>query len=548
MCTSDRREGTNEREQWSEVDAVNPTTMTDPQAAMYEKIDDLYERKRKIELGGGEEKIAAQHARGKLTARERIDLLLDPDTFVELNPFVTHRATQFGMDKVEAPGEGVVTGYGKIHGRPVYVFAQDFTVFGGALGEMHALKIARIMDLAAKNGAPVIGLNDSGGARIQEGVISLDGYGHVFYRNAIYSGAIPQISVIMGPCAGGAVYSPALTDFVFMVENTSQMFITGPKVIQTVTGERLTAEELGGARVHATKSGNVHFTAPSESDVLEMVRKLLSYLPQNCRERPPAVPYTVTKRDAWIEELADVVPVEGTKAYDVHKVIDLVVDEGSFFEVHAQFARNVVVGLARIAGEVVGIVANQPKVMAGGLDIDASDKLARFVRFCDAFNIPLVVFEDVPGFMPGTNQEYNGIIRNGAKLLYAFAEATVPKITVIVRKAYGGAYCVMSSKHIRGDVNLAWPSAEIAVMGPDGAVEIIYSEELKNAGDAGGKKEELKDLYRELFANPYSAARKGYIDDVIEPAGTRLRLIKALEMLAAKRDGNPAKKHGNIPL
>jgi Acetyl-CoA carboxylase, carboxyltransferase component (subunits alpha and beta) len=548
MCTSDRHEGTNEREQWSEVDAVNPTTMTDPQAAMYEKIDDLYERKRKIELGGGEEKIAAQHARGKLTARERIDLLLDPDTFVELNPFVTHRATQFGMDNVEAPGEGVVTGYGKIHGRPVYVFAQDFTVFGGALGEMHALKIARIMDLAAKNGAPVIGLNDSGGARIQEGVISLDGYGHVFYRNAIYSGAIPQISVIMGPCAGGAVYSPALTDFVFMVENTSQMFITGPKVIQTVTGERLTAEELGGARVHATKSGNVHFTAPSESDVLEMVRKLLSYLPQNCRERPPAVPYTVTKRDAWIEELADVVPVEGTKAYDVHKVIDLVVDEGSFFEVHAQFARNVVVGLARIAGEVVGIVANQPKVMAGGLDIDASDKLARFVRFCDAFNIPLVTFVDVTGFFPGVNQEHGGIIRHGAKILYAYSEATVPKITVILRKAYGGAYVAMNSKAIGADVVYAWPCAEIAVMGPEGAANVIFAKEIAESPNPEATRAQKIAEYRRLFANPYVAASHGMVDDVIDPRETRLKLIQALEMLRDKQESRPAKKHSNLPL
>src|SRR5690606_18167836 len=402
---------------------------------MYRKIDELAERRRKVEMGGGEEKIRAQHERGKLTARERVDLLLDEGTFVELNPFVEHRATHFGMDKVEAPGEGVLTGFGKIHGRPVYVFAQDFTVFGGALGEMHALKIARIMDLAAKNGAPGIGLNDSGGARIQEGVVSLDGYGHIFYRNSIYSGVIPQISVIMGPCAGGAVYSPAITDFVFMVEKTSQMFITGPKVIETVTGEKISAEDLGGARIHSSVSGNAHFIAPSEPEALDQVRKLLSYLPQNNMEDPPRA--YAKEDDGWNEELAEVVPEEGTKVYDVREVIHRVLDEDSFFEVHERFARNIVVGFGRIDGYSVGVVANQPKVMAGGLDIDSSDKLSRFVRFCDCFNIPIITFVDVTGFFPGVNQEHRGIIRHGAKILYAYSEATVPKITVILRKAYG---------------------------------------------------------------------------------------------------------------
>lgn len=513
---------------------------------MYHKIDELAERRRIVEMGGGLEKIRAQHARGKLTARERVDLLLDEGTFVELNPFVEHRATHFGMDKVKAPGEGVLTGYGKIHGRPVYVFAQDFTVFGGALGEMHALKIARIMDLAAKNGAPIIGLNDSGGARIQEGVVSLDGYGHIFYRNSIYSGVVPQISVIMGPCAGGAVYSPAITDFVFMVEKTSQMFITGPKVIETVTGEKISSEDLGGARVHSSVSGNAHFTAPSEPEVLNQVRKLLSYLPQNNMEDPPRV--YAKEDDGWNEELAEVVPVEGTKVYDVREVILRVLDEDSFFEVQERFARNIVIGFGRIGGYTVGIVANQPKVMAGGLDIDSSDKLSRFVRFCDCFNIPIITFEDVTGFFPGVNQEHRGIIRHGAKILYAYSEATVPKITVILRKAYGGAYVALNSKAIGADLVYAWPCAEVAVMGPEGAANIIFSKEIAASDNPEKTRQEKIDEYRRQFANPYVAASRGMVDDVIDPRETRKKLKEALEMLRTKRESRPPKKHGNIPL
>ncbi|MGI6127447.1 MAG: acyl-CoA carboxylase subunit beta [Planifilum sp.] len=513
---------------------------------MYRKIDELAERRRKVEMGGGEKKIRAQHERGKLTARERVDLLLDEGTFVELNPFVEHRATHFGMDQVEAPGEGVLTGYGKIHGRPVYVFAQDFTVFGGALGEMHALKIARIMDLAAKNGAPIIGLNDSGGARIQEGVVSLDGYGHIFYRNSIYSGVIPQLSVIMGPCAGGAVYSPAITDFVFMVEKTSQMFITGPKVIETVTGEKISSEDLGGAGIHSSISGNAHFTAPSEPEALDQVRKLLSYLPQNNQEDPPRV--YCKKDDGWNEELAEVVPVEGTKVYDVREVIHRVLDEDSFFEVHEHFARNIVVGFGRIDGYSVGIVANQPKVMAGGLDIDSSDKLSRFVRFCDCFNIPIITFVDVTGFFPGVNQEHRGIIRHGAKILYAYSEATVPKITVITRKAYGGAYVALNSKAIGADLVFAWPSAEVAVMGPEGAANIIFSKEIASSDDPERTRREKIEEYRRQFANPYVAASRGMVDDVIDPRETRKKLQEGLEMLRTKREHRPPKKHGNIPL
>lgn len=513
---------------------------------MYEKIEELAEKRRRVEMGGGEEKIRSQHEKGKLTARERIDLLLDEGTFVELNPFVEHRATHFGMDKVSAPGEGVVTGYGKINGRPVYVFAQDFTVFGGALGEMHAMKIARIMDLAAKNGAPIIGLNDSGGARIQEGVVSLDGYGHIFYRNSIYSGVIPQISVIMGPCAGGAVYSPAITDFVVMVEKTSQMFITGPKVIETVTGETISSEDLGGARVHASVSGNAHFTAPTEAEALNEVRRLLSYLPQNNMEDPPRV--YAPDDDGWVEELAEVVPVEGTKVYDVLEVIRRVVDEGSFLEVQERFARNIVVGFGRIAGKTVGIVANQPKVMAGGLDIDSSDKLSRFVRFCDCFNIPLITFVDVTGFFPGVNQEHRGIIRHGAKILYAYSEATVPKITVITRKAYGGAYVALNSKAIGADLVYAWPSAEVAVMGPEGAANIIFSKEIRESANPEATRAARIAEYREKFANPYVAASMGMVDDVIDPRETRKKLREALEMLRDKRESRPPKKHGNIPL
>lgn len=513
---------------------------------MDRKIDELAARRLKVEMGGGEKRIRAQHDRGKLTARERIELLLDEDSFVELNPFVEHRATHFGMDEAEAPGEGVVTGYGKVHGRPVYVFAQDFTVFGGALGEMHALKIARVMDLAAKNGAPIIGLNDSGGARIQEGVVSLDGYGHIFYRNSIYSGVIPQISVIMGPCAGGAVYSPAITDFVLMVEGTSQMFITGPKVIETVTGETISAEDLGGASVHSTLSGNAHFTASSEPEVLDQVRRLLSYLPQNNVEDPPRV--YAKEDDGWDDALTEIVPIEGTKVYDVREVIERLVDSDSFMEVQAKFARNIVIGLGRIGGRTVGMIANQPKALAGGLDIDSSDKLSRFIRFCDCFNIPLITLVDVTGFFPGINQEHGGIIRHGAKILYAYSEATVPKITVILRKAYGGAYVALNSKAIGADLVYAWPSAEVAVMGPEGAANIIFSREIANSEDPAAKRAERIEEYRERFANPYVAAAHGMVDDVIDPRETRQKLKEALEMLQNKRESRPAKKHGNIPL
>lgn len=513
---------------------------------MYQKIDQLYEKRRKVEMGGGEKRIRAQHEKGKLTARERIDLLLDDDSFVELNSFVEHRAVHFGMDQKEAPGEGVVTGYGKIHGRDVYVFAQDFTVFGGALGEMHALKIARLMDLAAKNGAPIIGLNDSGGARIQEGVVSLDGYGHIFYRNSIYSGVIPQISVIMGPCAGGAVYSPAITDFVFMVENTSQMFITGPKVIEAVTREKISSESLGGAKVHASVSGNAHFTAPSEPEVLEQVRRLIRFLPQNHTEKPPVVPYQ--EEEDWIEELAEIVPVEETKVYDVRKVIQYIVDHGDFMEVHEDFARNMVVGFGRIAGRTVGIAANQPKVMAGSLDIDSSDKLSRFIRFCDSFNIPIITFEDVTGFFPGVNQEHRGIIRHGAKILYAYSEATVPKITVILRKAFGGAYVALNSKAIGADLVFAWPSAEIAVMGAEGAANIIFSRTIQESENPEQTRQEKIKEYKEKFSNPYIAAGHGMVDDVIDPRETRQKLKLALRMLENKKENRPVKKHGNIPL
>lgn len=513
---------------------------------MEEKIEEMYDRKRKIELGGGEARIESQHEKGKLTARERINLLLDDESFVELNAHVEHRGTHLGMDKMEAPGEGVVTGYGKINGRLVYVFAQDFTVFGGALGEMHAKKIVNVMDLAAKNGAPIIGLNDSGGARIQEGVVSLDGYGHIFYRNSIYSGVIPQISVIMGPCAGGAVYSPAITDFVFMVEETSKMFITGPKVIESVTGEKISSEQLGGAKVHASKSGNAHFTASSEEEALNEVRKLVSYLPQNNEEDPPRL-YTKDDRD-WIEELKDIVPVEGTKVYDVRLLIEQIVDDKQFMEVHKDFAKNIVVGFARIKGESVGIIANQPKVMAGGLDINSSDKLSRFIRFCDCFNIPLITFEDVTGFFPGINQEHGGIIRHGAKILYAYSEATVPKITVITRKAFGGAYVALNSKAIGADIVYAWPNSEIAVMGPEGAANIIFAKEIQQSDNPEETRAKKIEEYRERFANPYVAAANGMVDDVIDPRDTRKKLIESLDMLRNKRETRPPKKHGNIPL
>ncbi|MBO8176713.1 acyl-CoA carboxylase subunit beta [Aeribacillus pallidus] len=513
---------------------------------IYDKINELYDRRREVELGGGDEKIAKQHEKGKLTARERIELLLDPGSFVELNPFIEHRCSDFGLDKLKGPGDGVVTGYGKVNGRPVYLFSQDFTVFGGALGEMHAKKIAHVMDLAAKNGAPFIGLNDSGGARIQEGVVSLDGYGHIFYRNSIYSGVIPQISVIMGPCAGGAVYSPAITDFVFMVDKTSQMFITGPKVIETVTGEKITPEDLGGSKVHNTISGNAHFRAESEEEVLQMVRTLLSYLPQNNQEKPPL--YDYEESDDYRPDLPDVVPFDAVRPYDVRNVIEQVVDEKSFFEIHREFAKNIVVGFARIKGEPVGLVCNQPKFMAGGLDIDSSDKAARFIRFCDSFNIPIITFEDVTGFFPGVKQEHGGIIRHGAKILYAYSEATVPKITVILRKAYGGAYVALNSKSIGADLVFAWPNAEIAVMGPQGAANIIFAKEIQKADDPEALRQQKIEEYKEKFANPYVAASRGMVDDVIDPRDTRIKLIQALEMMRNKQESRPTKKHGNIPL
>lgn len=514
--------------------------------SLFDKIMEMYDKRRKVELGGGDQRIRAQHEKGKMTARERIDFLLDEGTFVELNPFLEHRISDFGMDQMEAPGEGVVTGYGKIDGRKVFLFAHDFTVFGGALGEMHAQKIARMMDLAAENGAPIIGLNDSGGARIQEGVLSLDGYGHIFYRNSIYSGQVPQISAILGPCAGGAVYSPALTDFVFMVEKSSQMFITGPKVIETVTKEKIGAEELGGAAVHASLSGNIHFTASTEEEVLQGIRRLLSFLPSSNQEKPPSLPYN--QENNWKEELAEILPEEGTKVYDVRKVIDCIVDHRDFLEVQANFARNVVVGFARIGGESVGIVANQPKVMAGSLDLDAGDKISRFVRFCDCFQIPLLTLVDVTGFFPGVQQEHRGIIRHGAKILYAYSEATVPKITLILRKAFGGAYVALNSKAIGADMVYAWPSAEIAVMGPEGAANIIFSREIRDSRTPEQTRREKIEEYREKFANPYVAAKYGMIDDVIDPRETKIRLIQALEMLRNKEQFRPKKKHGNMPL
>ncbi len=497
--------------------------------------------------GGGEARVARQHDSGKLTARERLDLLLDENSFHELGAFVTHRATDFGMEKNKFLGDGVITGYGTINGRLVYVYSQDFTVLGGSLGRAHADKIVALLDMAMKNGAPVIGLNDSGGARIQEGVVSLGGYADIFLRNVMASGVVPQLSAIMGPCAGGAVYSPAITDFVVMVKDSSYMFVTGPDVVKTVTHEDVTFEELGGAMVHNRKSGVAHFAAGSEGEAIAVLRQLLSYLPQNNLEDAPyEEPQDDPLRTA--PELNTIVPENPNQPYDMTIVIRKVVDDGQFLEVHHHYAQNLLVGFARLNGRVVGIVAQQPKVLAGVLDNDASRKGARFVRFCDCFNIPLVTFEDVPGFMPGLNQEHGGIIRNGAKLLYAYAEATVPKITLITRKAYGGAYDVMSSKHIRGDINYAWPSAEIAVMGPEGAVNIIFRRELAEADDPVQRKAELVEEYRERFANPYVAAAWGYVDDVIEPHETRQRLISALEMLQNKRDDNPPKKHGNIPL
>jgi acetyl-CoA/propionyl-CoA carboxylase carboxyl transferase subunit len=514
---------------------------------MDERIDELRERRAEAEKGGGEARIESQHERGKLTARERIDYFLDDGSFTEFDQFRTHRSHNFDMEEREYLGDGVVTGYGEVNGRTVFVFAHDFTVFGGSLGEIFAEKVTKVMDKALETGAPIVGLNDSAGARIQEGIDSLAGYAEIFHRNQKASGVVPQISAIMGPCAGGAVYSPAITDFILMVEETSHMFITGPDVIETVTGEEVGFDELGGASTHASESGVADFTAAEEEAALDDLRHLLSYLPQNNVEDPPRVdPWDDPERRD--DELAEIVPDQPQKPYDIVDVIDRVADEGSFFEVGEAFARNLVIGFARLDGHAIGLVANQPRVNAGTLDIDASVKGARFVRFCDSFNIPILTFVDVPGFMPGTDQEHNGIIMHGAKLLYAFSEATVPLMTVITRKAYGGAYDVMSSKHIGADVNYAWPTAEIAVMGPEGAVNVLYSDELEAADDAEARRGELVSEYREQFANPYTAADRGFIDDVLEPSETRPQLIDDLEMLRSKRVSGPDRKHGNIPL
>ena len=497
-------------------------------------------------LGGGQERIDAQHKKGKLTARERIDLLLDDQSFEEIGGLVTHRSTNFGLEKKKFLGDGVVTGYGLVNGRLTYVFSQDFTVLGGSLAEAHAEKICKVMDLALKNGAPIIGLNDSGGARIQEGVVSLGGYADIFFKNTMSSGVIPQISAIMGPCAGGAVYSPALTDFILMVENTSYMFVTGPGVVKTVTNEEVSAEELGGAETHSTKSGVTHFAVKNELEAINHIKKLLSYIPQNCEEMPTIVDYEFQNEKR--EELNSIIPENPNQPYDIRSIISEVADQDTFFEVHKNYADNIVVGFCRLAGRSIGIVANQPAVLAGVLDVESSKKGARFVRFCDAFNIPLLVFEDVPGFLPGTDQEWNAIITNGAKLLYAFSEATVPRVTVITRKAYGGAYDVMNSKHIGADMNYAWPTAEIAVMGAKGAAEIIFKKEIKSAENPKEKLEEKQNEYATLFANPYNAAARGYIDEVIEPYQTRKKLIRAFKMLENKVAKLPKKKHGNIPL
>jgi acetyl-CoA/propionyl-CoA carboxylase carboxyl transferase subunit len=516
------------------------TETTDP-------VEELREKRREAELGGGEARIESQHEKGKMTARERIDFLVDEGSFNEVDPFVEHRSTNFGMEDKKFPGDAVVTGYADIDGRKVFLFAHDFTVLGGSVGEVVADKICKVMDKAIENGVPVIGLNDSGGARIQEGVDSLVGFAKIFERNTKASGLIPQISAIMGPCAGGATYSPALTDFTFMVQDTSHMFITGPNVIETVTGEQVSKEELGGASSHSTKSGVAHFSFPSEEETLENIRRLLSYLPQNNMEDPPRVqPWDEPDRE--VPEVTDIVPSAPRKPYDMSKVVGRIVDEESFFEVHSNWARNVITGFARMDGQSVGVVANQPRVSAGTLDIDAAEKAARFVRFCDSFNIPILTFVDVPGFMPGTDQEHNGIIRRGAKLIYAYAEATVPLLSVVVRKAYGGAYIVMSSKFLGSDVNYAWPGSEMAVLGPRGAVNILYRNEIADADDPDAKRQELMDEFREEFAHPYGPAKRGYLDDVIEPKDTRKRLIDDLDLLQRKREDSPPKDHGNIPL
>ena len=513
---------------------------------MQEKFERLDKLVAEAQLGGGEKRIQAQHDKGKLTARERIHFLLDEGSFEEIGQLVTHRSTNFGLEKTKFLGDGVVTGYGKIDGRLVYVFSQDFTVLGGSLAEAHAEKICKIMDLAIKNGAPLIGLNDSGGARIQEGVVSLGGYADIFYRNTLASGVIPQLSAIMGPCAGGAVYSPALTDIIYMVEGSSYMFVTGPNVVKTVTHEEVSSEELGGAQTHASKSGVTHFACQNELDCIQHLRKTLSYLPQNCEDAAPA--YDYRPGNEMRPKLDEIIPESPNQPYDIRDVINQTIDDDSFLEVHKEFAANIVVGFARLGGKSIGIVANQPAYLAGVLDINASNKAARFVRFCDSFNIPLLVFEDVPGFLPGTDQEWNAIITNGAKLLYAFCEATAPRITVITRKAYGGAYDVMNSKHIGADMNYAWPSAEIAVMGAKGAAEIIFRKEIKSADNPEAKLKEKEDEYAEMFANPYNAAARGYVDEVIKPHQTREKLIRAFDMLKNKVAHLPKKKHGNIPL
>ncbi len=513
----------------------------------FEKINDLHIRKERLEAGGGADKIAKQHESGKLSARERLEKLFDSNSFVEMDAFVETRAIDFDMQKKKVPGDGVVTGYGSIDGRPVFVSSQDFTVIGGSLGEAHARKITKVMDMAMKMGAPFISINDSGGARIEEGIDALSGYGDIFYRNTLASGVIPQISVIMGPCAGGAVYSPAITDFVFMVEKTSYMFITGPQVIKSVTGEDVTFETLGGAEVHNVKSGVAHFKSGGEEECLKEIRRLISFLPDNNLTDPPIVP-AGDDLNRIEESLLDLIPDNSNKPYDIKDVIEKILDNGDFLEVQKHFAQNIVVGFGRLNGKTVGIIANQPKVMAGVLDVNSADKGARFIRFCDSFNIPVVTFTDTAGYLPGTGQEYSGVIRHGAKLLYAFSEATVPKINVIVRKAYGGAYIAMNSKHLGADMVFAWPSAEIAVMGPDGAANIIFRKEIAAAEDAIAAREQKIEEYRNKFSNPYIAASRGYVDDVIDPATTRGRLINALEMLAGKRENRPAKKHGNIPL
>nr|WP_312985033.1 carboxyl transferase domain-containing protein [Clostridioides sp.] len=512
-----------------------------------EKLDLLQEKRYAIELGGGQKRIDKQHSSGKLTARERLNRLFDENTFVELEAFVKHRCSNFGMEKQEIPGEGVVCGYGKVDGRLVCAFAQDFTVLGGSLGEMHAKKIGKVMDLSLKLGVPVVGLNDSGGARIQEGVDALAGYGEIFYKNTLASGVVPQISAIMGPCAGGAVYSPALTDFVYVVDQTSQMFITGPQVIKTVTGEEVTAEELGGAYTHNTTSGVAHFIASNDEDCIDQIKRLLSFLPSNNSEKAPILECQ-DNANRINDKLDSIVPDDSNKPYDMKEIIFEIVDSGDFYEVQPLFAQNIVTGLARINGESIGIIANQPNFMAGSLDINASDKSSRFIRMCDSFNIPILSLVDVPGFLPGTAQEYGGIIRHGAKMLYAYSEATVPKITIITRKAYGGSYLAMCSKDLGADMVLAWPTAEVAVMGPSGAANIVFKNDIKNAEDKNAMRAEKAKEYTTEFATPYKAAERGYIDDVIRPSLTRLRLADALDILSSKREERPPKKHGNIPL